>query len=235
MKGTLQTLKIDGQNFEVYMPAVRDNMAAIYVLGDMPWLHYVLGKIEAQMGKALRPCALISVPYGDWNDDFSPWPASAVHKDRPGFAGGAGAFLQNLTNNTLPLIRKELALSQEAQDTGIIGYSLAGLAALYALYCTQCFRLIGSLSGSLWYEGWIAYMQAHPVANAGAKVFLSLGKKEEKTRHPLFSTIGDCTRSAHEMLLAQLEEKNVHLLFNDGGHGTQVEQRFLAALNYLLC
>ena len=41
----------------------------------------------------------------------------------------------------------------KASFIGIAGYSLAGLFALYALYKTDAFTRVASMSGSLWFPG----------------------------------------------------------------------------------
>lgn len=48
-------------------------------------------------------------------------------------------------------LRKEF--TERRVFIGIAGYSLAGLFALYALYKTDVFTRVASMSGSLWFPG----------------------------------------------------------------------------------
>ena len=94
----------------------------------------------------------------------------------------------------------------------------------------RAFQTAGSLSGSLWYPGWLDYMEQHP-PRPGEKIYLSLGDREEFGGPPLLRTVGDCTRRAH----AFYKEKGLDtvLEWNKGGHGKGVDGRWKKALAWM--
>lgn len=172
----------------------------------------------------------ISVELADFDRDCSPWPAPAVFRGKADFAGGAGDYLELLTRGIKPLVDKEFFTLPDPAHTGLMGYSLAGLLALYGLYKSSCFGRIASLSGSLWYDGWLEYMESHTPQNQDARVYLSLGTGEEKSRNQRMARVGDCTRRAAELLKRQLPGGEVSFVWNPGGHFTGVTERHGAAL-----
>ncbi|MDY2610537.1 MAG: alpha/beta hydrolase-fold protein [Oscillospiraceae bacterium] len=56
-----------------------------------------------------------------------------------------------LTEKLIPAAEKEI--NEVPRWRGIAGYSLAGLFALYAIYQTDLFSRVGSMSGSLGFPG----------------------------------------------------------------------------------
>ncbi|MDP4089655.1 MAG: alpha/beta hydrolase-fold protein, partial [Bacillota bacterium] len=124
---------------------------------------------------------------------------------------------------------------QEPESTALIGYSLGGLVSIYSLYTCNTFGKIGSLSGSMWFEGWIDFMLTNMPADTGAEVYLSLGKGEERIRNQQMAKVGECTRKAAEILKRQLtSSENVALEWNNGGHFTEIPQRFEKAFLWLM-
>lgn len=142
---------------------------------DLPVIENEIREIKRLTAQPFR---LIAVKVESWNDDLSPWCAPAVfgHED---FGDGAAA-----------LLRKILPLCEDADRRYIIGgYSMAGLFALWSAYRTDRFSGIAAASPSLWFPKFLEYMQAHDLHSAA--VYLSLGNREEKTRNPVMSTVGD--------------------------------------------
>lgn len=78
-------------------------------------------------------------------------------------------------------------------------------------------------------------MESHRPINAFSRVYMSLGKGEEKSRNQLMATVGDCTCKADLILKEQLEsEKNIMLEWNEGGHFNEIPKRFEKAMLKLL-
>lgn len=59
----------------------------------------------------------------------------------------------------------------------LCGYSLAGLFALWSGFHTQTFSGVCSVSGSLWFDGFSEWMQAHMADFKPGAVYLSLGDR----------------------------------------------------------
>ena len=162
---------------------------------------------------------LICVKVQSWNDDLSPWEAAAVF-GKEGFGGKAGSTLNEL-----------MILCADRNRTYYIGgYSLAALFALWAAYQTDTFKGVAAASPSLWFPRFTDYMKEHSIK--ADSVYLSLGDKEEKTKNPVMSTVGDRIREAAEVLKRQ-GVKSI-LEWNQGNHFTDAGMRTAKAFAWLL-
>lgn len=205
----------------------------IYVNGEDNISDIMCG-IEPHLGMDCDPFILLSIQSENWNNDYTPWSAPALTKKEDNFGGCASSYLCILINFIKPYIDEHYRTKPEPKSTTIIGYSLGGLATLYALYTTKTFGRFGSLSGSLWYDGWIEFMECNMPANIESKVYLSLGKSEERSRNQRMAKVGNCTRKTVEILSKQLKPENVTLEWNNGGHFTEIPYRFQRALTWLM-
>ena len=164
------------------------------------------------------------VKVDDWNRDLSPWKAPAVF-GKDDFGGRASDTLAEV---------KELC-SDKSKKYFIGGYSLAGLFALWAAYQTDIFSGVAAASPSIWFPGFVDYMKANSIYCD--TVYLSLGDREEKTRNPVMSTVGDRIREAYDCLRNQ--GVDCKLEWNEGNHFKDTEQRtakaFIWALNNNTC
>lgn len=168
----------------------------------------------------------------NWNDDFSPWAAPAVF-GKEGFGGKANDTLKWLTEYCIPYI--EVDMPKIARFS--VGYSLAGLFGLW-VYC-ECDHFAGavSCSGSLWYEGWLEYVQRAakaPGRDGHSYIYLSLGDKEEKTKNRLMSTVGDNTRKVYAVFCENQENVEGVLEWNQGGHFSEPDVRIAKGIDWIL-
>lgn len=165
-------------------------------------------------------CALAVAPVADWNAELSPWPAPAVFRGGADFGGGADAFLAALLAE-VPRVCEEAGSDRAC----IMGYSLAGLFALYAATRCAAFERVAALSPSVWFDGFAEYFAAHLPQNGA--FYLSLGRKEEKTGNAVLRSVGENLRAIGQMLDAPV-------VMHDGGHYTDVEKRMSAAVEWLV-
>ena len=165
--------------------------------------------------------SLLSVGGLDWNRDMSPWECAPVMAQDEGYAGGADAYLSLLLEEILPEGLKRLP--ESPSWTGIAGYSLAGLFALYALYRTDTFARAASMSGSLWFPGFGDFVRSHDMKRAPEKLYLSLGDKEAKTRNPYLKTVQENTEAAVQ--LYRDRGLDVTWELNPGNHFRDAELR----------
>lgn len=156
-----------------------------------------------------KPFVLAAVEVSDWSHDLSPWKSPSI-STREQLGDGAADTLRALETKVLPVLREKYG------ELPVIlgGYSLAGLFALWAGTQTNTFAAIAACSPSLWIEGWADYADAHPLL--AKTVYLSLGDKEEKTRNPLSSTVGDRVREQHDR--HQFSTEHCTLVWEQGGH-----------------
>lgn len=163
----------------------------------------------------------------DWNRDLSPWPAPALFRKTKDFAGLGPETLTFLMEELLPALAPHTSAGGDPAGRSLLGYSLAGLFALWAFLETGAFARCASCSGSLWYDGWPEYVHRHADAY-GTKVYLSLGKNEEKTRNPRMARVGEATRQTAESLGVS------HVHWHEGGHFDQVSARLAGGLRFLV-
>ena len=136
-------------------------------------------------------CNFLSIAIHDWQREMSPWPAAALSKDGEDFSGGADVYLESLLSAILPWATERI--HGKASFIGIAGYSLAGLFTLYALYKTDVFTRVASMSGSLWFPGMRNFCKENAMKILPEKLYLSVGDQESKTRHPILRTMQENT------------------------------------------
>lgn len=173
-------------------------------------------EIEKRTSKEFR---FIATKVENWNDDLSPWKASAVFKTED-FCGGASKTLENI-----------IALCADKNRKYYIGgYSLAGLFALWAACQTDIFSGVAAASPSVWFPGFIDYMKTYKIKSQN--VYLSLGDREEKTRNPVMAQIGNCIKEEYRCLLEN--GINCILEWNKGNHFKEADIRTAKAFAWIL-
>lgn len=180
-----------------------------------------------------RPFYLACFASEDWNRDYSPWPAPAVFKNDGAFLGGGTETLEWMRSDLLPTLAQKAGRTFAQDKTSIIGYSLAGLFALWVFYESGLFSAAASCSGSLWYDGWESYM-AKKQAPAGSRVYLSLGDREEMARNPRMAAVGAATRRIAAQLAADPNVAETVLEWEPGGHFDGAEKRLAKGLEWLV-
>lgn len=163
---------------------------------------------------------ILQVQVDDWNAQLSPWPCPPLFSKQEPFSGNADQTLQELLN--LDIVKKPW------RKMIIGGYSLGGLFALYACTKIELFDACLSVSGSLWYPQWTAYLKEHPVHCE--HVYLSLGDAEAKTRNKIMSQVDDNTQETYALLK---EYTNAYFTYNPGNHFHQPEIRIQNAIVYI--
>lgn len=177
------------------------------------------------------PYTLVVYEVTDWNAQLSPWPARAALGEKM-FAGRGADTLVWLTDKCIPRLREE-KLIPEGVPQYTAGYSLSGLFALWALLESDIFDGAVSCSGSLWIDGWMEYIRDKKLSS-DALIYLSLGSREERTKNPLMSTVGDCTRETYDCLKKNPAVKKITLQWNKGGHFADADARLVNGILWLL-
>ena len=162
----------------------------------------------------------------DWNQDLPPWEAEAVFGEEA-FGNGAQDTLDFITGCLIPEIT---AGGKPMIYVG--GYSLAGLFALWAAYQTDAFAGVAAASPSVWYPGWMDFAEAREIK--APVVYLSLGKKEEKVRHPLMKTVGDNIRRLYEIVSGGPSNRSCTLEMNPGNHFVDSDLRMAKGFAWVL-
>ena len=186
------------------------------------------------------PHVLAAFAVADWDAAFSPWPAEGAAGRR--FAGRARDTLTWLEGVCVPAVEEAIGHAprpggpsgrQDGTGRFLVGYSLAGLFALWALGEGTAFEGAASCSGSLWFPGWAGHAQAARYPT-GSLVYLSLGLREERAHDPLMASVGDATRAQADLLAADPAVRSSTLEWNGGGHFTETSLRVAKGMAWLL-
>ena len=160
----------------------------------------------------------------DWFRDLAPWTAPAAFRGQPDFGSGA--------EETLQVVLQSIVAKQQGKKFILGGYSLAGFFALWAGYQTDAFEGIVAASPSVWYPGWIDFAEAREIK--APVVYLSLGKKEEKVRHPLMKTVGDNIRRLYEIVSSGPASRSCTLEMNPGNHFVDADLRMAKGFAWVM-
>ena len=185
---------------------------------------------EAAQAIGCPPFTLVAISNLDWNHDMAPWDSPPAFRNAEPCTGGADDYLRLLTEEIIPTAEKEIGGVPCWRV--IAGYSLAGLFALYAIYQTDLFSRVGSISGSLWFPGMKEYIVSHEPKCRPECMYFSLGDKESKTRNPVLRSV----RQNTEEIQSFYQSKGIDTVFqlNPGNHYDHAVQRTAASIAWLL-
>lgn len=188
------------------------------------------GVYQALQNMGCTSLNLLVIGNIDWNHDMSPWYMPSIYSKEKSFSGGADEYLKLLIDKILPRV-KEL-MDGEPKFTGIAGYSLAGLFAVYAMYKTDVFDRVACMSGSLWFHDFIEYCKRNEYKRLPDKICFSLGDKEANTRNPVLKTVEYNTRELSEYFKNLGSEVIFEL--NKGNHFTDTVLRSAKGIKAIL-
>ncbi len=166
--------------------------------------------------------SIVEIENVNWNDDMTPWPAKGVFKKAKPFGGQAASFLDKLTNEIVPEAERNLGV-EDAERT-IMGVSLSGLFAVWAGFNTNAFTNIISISGSLWFDGFVEWMEKHTPSQQIKKVCMLLGEKEKNAKDKRMATVEERTLAATMMLKSNSQASVVFELV-EGTHFSPILPR----------
>ncbi|MDR1018409.1 MAG: hypothetical protein LBM02_06870 [Lachnospiraceae bacterium] len=175
----------------------------------------------------IKPFILTGLISSDWNKDYSPWKMEKIYKRDEDFSGGGHETLEFVIKSWIPFMEKIFGDHKK----NVMGYSLGGLFAMWLCLETGKFHGVGSLSGSLWFKDIVKYVKGKEI-DRNARVYLSLGENEEKTRNQIMSKVGDNTREIYEILRERVDE--ITLEMNSGGHFNDVDERVLKGIRWMM-
>lgn len=169
---------------------------------------------------------LAAIKVDNWNDELSPWKAPAAFGDGV-FGGNAEKTLKEL----IKIINTDVLQGRDISEVTLYigGYSLSGLFALWSVYLTDIFSGIAAVSASVWFPGFYDYISDNVINTKS--VYLSLGKKEEKTRNKVMSNAGNIMRDFYSLLSTQVHSI---LEWNDGNHFNEPDLRMAKGFSWLL-
>jgi uncharacterized protein len=190
-----------GDTFEITViappgaPGTAKSFHALYVLDPSALLDIVVGTkhlFDIFSGGELPLTYVVGIGYADADvsgrrvRDFTPSKAEApagVYRQAPLDSGGAPRFLDYLRGEIIPHLEKIYPL--DPQERVLIGYSMSGLFATYAMLSRpEAFNRYAIVSPSLWWDdGYIFRVEgqrAKSSADLPARVMLIGGSAEEE-------------------------------------------------------
>lgn len=222
----MQTIIINGKTINIFL-ALKPGTPIIYL---NTFSNEGQKVYEAAQTAGCPPFTLVAISDLSWNHDMVPWDSPPAFKNAEPCTGGADDYLRLLAEEIIPTAEREI--TGVPSWCGIAGYSLAGLFALYAIYRTDLFSRVGSISGSLWFPGIKEYIFSHEPKRLPDYMYFSLGDKENKTRNPLLRNV----RQNTEEIQSFYQAKGIDTVFqlNPGNHYNYAVERTAAGLCWLL-
>ena len=222
----MYTLSIKGKIISIF-PSLEVNVPVIYL---NTFSNEGQKVFEAAQAAGCPPFTLVAISDLDWNHDMVPWDSPPAFKSAEPCTGGADDYLRLLIDEIIPAAEK--AIDEVPCWRGIAGYSLAGLFALYAIYQTDLFSRMGSMSGSLWFPRMKDYIFSYEPKRWPDCMYFSLGDKESKTRNPVLRSV----RQNTEEIQAFYQDMGIDTVFqlNPGNHYDHAAERTAAGIAWLL-
>ncbi len=176
------------------------------------------------------PFHLLVVNHDDWNDVYSPWQLPSPFEQGVSFRGEGAQTLAALTDTVS--VQADARLQGSVDARALVGYSMAGLFALYGAVVSETFSMGASVSGSLWAEGLEHFLRASLPKAPLTHFYFSLGSKERKSRNPVLAPLAAHTEAATHMLEAAGIQTAYEI--NPGNHFTEPDVRMARAIRWLL-
>lgn len=204
----------------VYRGTLGPEAPCVYLVG------VAQGGADVERLAAGRACTYITVPVQDWDNDLTPWPAPGLYRGDAAFAGNADAFYRRLVGEAIPGLERAFGLAPRAR--GLAGYSLAGLFSLYEFVRHGDIAAAAGVSPSLWYDGWMEFLQDAPLVGRDRFAYLSIGSQEKRASVERLHTVEDNVLQTARIL----ESRSVETVCNvgPGNHFTHVQERLEAAV-----
>ncbi len=218
-----------GGIFAAAMLPDTDSDTVIYLHEDFASVTAVRELLSSCLPIGKMP-VLVPVEGIDWDRDLSPWAADGVFRGQR-FSGGAPEYLIRFAEVYIPDLERKLPTPPKRRI--LAGYSLAGLFALWSGFQTDLFCGIASVSGSLWYDGFVDFVRERSLSPSVKSVYLSLGDKEKNAKNPRMAMVETVT-SEIARLLREKTGLAVPFELNPGGHFRDVSERIAKGLNYLI-
>lgn len=162
----------------------------------------------------------------NWEEDLTPWKAPGLKGGE--FAGRAQHFLETL--NADLFFNLEASLRLPKPDRSIVGVSLSGLFAVWASLSMPLFSSVGSVSGSLWYDGFLKWMKEN-TDTVTVRYYFSLGDKEKDGKNRRLASVEESTLAAVDLLKSV--GKEVTFEYNEGNHFGPLIERIEKAIKTL--
>ena len=159
----------------------------------------------------------------NWEEDLTPWKAPGLKGGE--FTGKANYFLEMLKGDLF--FNLEISLKIRKPRRSLVGVSLSGLFAVWSTGCMPLFEAVGSVSGSLWYDGFLEWMKSQEMFHC-ERYYFSLGNKEKEGKNKRLASVEEATLEAVDLLKSV--GKEVTFEYNEGNHFGPLIERIEKAI-----
>ena len=163
----------------------------------------------------------------NWEEDLTPWKAPGLKTGE--FSGKAQYFLEMLKGDLF--FNLEISLQIKKAQRSLVGVSLSGLFAVWASLSMPLFSAVGSVSGSLWYDGFLEWMKKNTDTVTG-RYYFALGNKEKDGKNRRLASVEESTLEAVDLLKSV--GKEVTFEYNEGNHFGPLIERIEKAINNIM-
>lgn len=160
----------------------------------------------------------------NWEEDLTPWKAPGLKGGE--FTGKANYFLEMLKGDLF--FNLEISLKIRKPRRSLVGVSLSGLFAVWSTGCMPLFEAVGSVSGSLWYNGFLEWMKSQEKFHC-ERYYFSLGNKEKEGKNKRLASVEEATLEAVDLLKSV--GKVVTFEYTEGNHFGLLIERLEKAIN----
>lgn len=186
---------------------------------------YILSAEHVDIDVVPGLCICMIYPV-EWSKMMTPWRQS---DDPVGETGLGAEYAKNFMFDIVDMVERSLVATNVKR--GIAGYSLGGLMALYMGCTVDGFDFVGSISGSLWYEGALEYFTTHSPLERVKSVYFSLGAKEHEVKDARRSQVAANTKYIYQSFFEKVEGMYET---NAGGHFSHIKQRIEKCIKFFL-
>ena len=176
-----------------------------------------------------KPFHFVSITGLRWDEELSPWAHAPVVSKDDNFTGEAEKYIRRLADVIIPRVEENI---KAPTFRVIAGYSMGGLFALYAPYITDLFSRAVSASGSVWYPGFVTFVQENDFLRKPDAVYLSLGDRESRTKNRFLCQTEDRTRELYSIYQSQAINSMFEL--NPGNHFKDAPHRLAKGIAWVL-
>ena len=137
--------------------------------------------LEDLANEGIEAIAVAVYNHGDDRmHEYNPWRSSLKYRGRAHPTGGKGdAYLDWLVGTVKPLIDRSFPTRAERMATGIIGSSMGGLIALYALFGQRAvFGLVGAMSPAVHWSDYRVVTLIEEAPLPPTRIHLDMGWRE---------------------------------------------------------
>lgn len=197
---------------------------------NIVYAHFSQNDAQEVYEKLFEPKPYLAAIEGiDWERDLTPFKAKKAFRGGRDFSGGAKEYLNELCEAIIPQTEKQCEILPISRS--IAGYSLAGLFAVFSLYNCKIFDAAASVSGSLWFDGFLESIKNKVPLKTPQKIYFSLGDREKFTKSERMAAVEDCTLKTAGLFKSYGWDVKFEL--NRGGHFKDVTERIAKGINFI--